>query len=173
MVHGDDEEGDVNTQDYLQFLEQRQPMMDDPPVEVMTRYKAATAHFYRHPDPACIPLFLGSFAEWGDFSVYESVQSVLCRFPKQIVIPHLIKAMASPHRAVRLWSADTARAFADDALAPALVQLLAEPGLDMRLVAASALECIDSDAARAAADQALKTEREEEVREILEAAASP
>jgi len=157
----------MQIREHLQFLKDHQPMPDEPDAEIMARYDAALDFFYRHPDPACIPLFLNSFGEWDDFTIYERVQYMLSRFPNATVVPHLLQAMASPHRGVRLWTADTACRFPDDALVPALTRLMKESGLDMRLVAAAALERIDSPAAQAAAASLLEQETEEEVREIL------
>ncbi len=157
----------MNAESLLQFLEDHQPMEDHPPAQVLKRYREATAWFFEHPNQACIPLFLHSFGHWEDPSLFESVQAVLRRFPKEQVQPHLLSGLASPHHAVRLWCSDTARLFPHNNLLPALSLLIEDEEVMMRLTVAAALEAIGSGGAREVAARALERETDEQVREIL------
>lgn len=157
----------MDLQQNLQFLERYQPMPNLPDESLMTIYKATTAFFYDHPDPRCISLFLHSFGDWEDWHIYESVQSVLCRFPKEMVLPHLKAGLRSPHYPVRLWCADTVRLFPDESLIPHLDALLKDEEIEIRLVSAAALERIGTLGARATAAHALCHETDEDVRNLL------
>jgi len=160
---------EMQPQDLLEFLRKNQPMPDTPDEERLALFRQATTYFYDHPMPECIPLFLNAFAEWEDWSLHESVQSVLKKFKPAQVIPHLKKGCGSLYPAVRFWCVDTARYFPDDSLLPELSEMFDEERVDMHLVAASALEALGSAAARALAARLLIRERDEGVREILEA----
>jgi HEAT repeat protein len=143
-------------------------MPDAPGAEMLAQYKATTIWFYNHPDPACIPLFLNSFGEWRDWSLYDSVQAVIQQYSREEVLPHLVAGCSSKNEAIRLWCADTARLFPDEALIEPLAELLKETRIDMRLVAAAALECIDSPKTKDIAAAAIAGETDEEVRDILQ-----
>ena len=154
---------------HLRFLRAHQPMPDNPPPHILTGYKATTEFFYKHPEPEVIPLYLQSFAQWEDDRVYESVQSVLRRFSREKVVPHLKTGLTQTNPTIRFWCADTVRFFPDPSLADGLGLMLREGDVALRLVAASALEQIrTAQAARIAAD-AIRTETDEDVREILAA----
>ena len=154
--------------EYLEFLRQNQPMPDNPTPELLARYREATNFFYENPDPLCIPLFLHSFGNWEDLTIYESVQSVLRLFPAEKVVAHLPAGLTSPNGSVRSWCADTAILFPDPSLVAYIKDLLKDPAVEIRLPAAAAMEKINSPSAREAAAQCLKDERDEDVKEILE-----
>ncbi|CAM2065596.1 HEAT repeat domain-containing protein [Sulfidibacter corallicola] len=151
----------------LAFLRTRQPMPDRPSEADWHLYRATTDHFYDHPDEACIPLYLNSFGDWEDLTVYESVQAVIRRFPAETVWPHLEAALCSEHPAVRLWAADTARLIPHPRLIPFLRPLLKEEGSQMRLVAATALEAVGPLFVRSIASDALEDEHDAMVRDVL------
>ena len=153
----------------LDFLKDHQPLPDHPPTRIMDRFKEILCFFYENPDEACIPLLLQAFSEWDDLTLYESVQSVIRKFPKGAVLPHLKAALMSPHYSVRLWCADTASHFPDRTLVPFLAKALEERSAEMRMASAVALEKIGDPSAAKAAAKALAGESDKEVREVLSA----
>ncbi len=151
----------------LAFLKSQQPMPNDPEEPLLQRFRAVTHFLFQHPDPACIPLLLNALAHWDDWSLYDSVQSVLRQFKAQEVVPHLRVGLAHEREVTRTWSADTARYFPHPLLVEPLGRLLREDRVEVRLVAAAALELIPVPEVVQLAKAAVELERDEDVLEIL------
>ena len=156
--------------DAIQFLEEHQPMPDNPPGPLMEGFLATTRHFYDNPDPACIPLYLNALGEWDDYlSLYESIRTIILRFPKHVVLPHLKLGLEARNKPTRLWCADFACYLPDESMIPRLRRMLKEEDPAMRMVAAAALECIGTSAVCEVAEEALLGEDDPTVRAILNA----
>ena len=162
----------MNKDEAFRFLAEHQPMPDFPDHSLMNRFKATTMALYNEKDEACIPLYLNSFGEWEDLTIYDSIQTVLRGFPQKSVVPHLILAMSSKNRNIMYWCADTARYFPDKSLIPCLASLMEDPVIDVRLAGAAALEQVNrgnqSDEIRAMAAQRHCMETDEDILEVLE-----
>lgn len=123
------------------FLQAHQPLPDDRDLteEQATKLDEAMALFRDAPEEAVIPLFLNVFGEGDGFGTYQLVEDVVCKFDKAVVMPHLLAALASPHRSVRFWCAQIAALFPDDALMAPLKGLLESGDEDLKGAAATAL----------------------------------
>ncbi len=157
----------MTNEEALDFLNAHQPLPDDAREELLQRLRTVTSHLFQHPDPACIPLLLNTLARWDDWSLYDSIQSVLRQFKPAEVVPFLRAGLDHKRDVTRSWSADTARYFPHPLLVEPLGRMLGEPRSEMRLVAAAALEMIALPEVVALAKQALDTEEDEDVLEIL------
>lgn len=155
----------MNLQDALHFLEAHQPLPDNAPPELIDQLKEVVVYLYENPNVACIPLLLRCFAEWDNWTLYDSIQSVLKLFPMEKVIPHLISGLKCS-KTIRLWCADTARYFPSNELIDALAPLLQEGSSDLRLVAATALENIEDPRVVALAVEHALHETDNEVLEV-------
>ena len=67
--------------------------------------------FVANPDPACVPLFLASFADDMGTGVYQLCDDVFAAYSQSTLTPHLADAMRSPHKGVRWWAAHWAVQF--------------------------------------------------------------
>lgn len=157
----------MNQDYYLSFLRENQPMEDFPNHEKMQTLRLATQFFFENPCEESIPLLLGVFAQWEDWSIYDSIQSVIRLFPSHVALPHIKAAMLSPHFNVRFWGTDTARFFPDPTLLPLLTPGLQDGNAELRLATAAVLELIKSDETRDMATRFLFGEKDGDVREIL------
>lgn len=157
----------MTNEEALDFLKAHQPLPDDPGEELLQRLRSATFCLFQNPDPACIPLLLNALARWDDWSLYDSVQSVLRQFKPAEVVPHLRAGLDHQREVTRSWSADTARFFPHPLLVEPLGRLLGESRPEIRLVAAAALEMIALPEVVKLAERALDTEEDEDVLEIL------
>lgn len=65
--------------DYLDFLRAHQPMPPDEAVtaEQCDAFVAALRHFESHPDPRCLPLFVGAVGRGTGLGMYEDIPLVL------------------------------------------------------------------------------------------------
>jgi hypothetical protein len=127
--------------DALSFLRSHQPLPADEDLsdDLIQEYDEVRRFFLQHPDPACIPLFLGSFGEGSGFGVYQLVEDVLLPLGPDQVVPHLSAALVSSCAGVRYWCAQIAGAIPDARLVPALFTVLGDPISDIRVEAAFAL----------------------------------
>lgn len=97
-------------------------------------------YFIAHPDPACIPLLLGSFADDMGLGVYQLCDDVFKKFDWNVVVPHLASAMKSAHKGVRWWAAHWAMEFPAIELFFPLQELIGQPGeLDAHIFATLAI----------------------------------
>ena len=75
--------------------------------------------------------------------VYQLVEDVILKHKSDVVLPHLLQALASPHRSVRYWCVQIAAVFPHpDLIAPLAVHLAQADDFDMRYAAVTALEQI-------------------------------
>lgn len=159
----------MNIHEARAFLADNQPLPQHPNESQLDRFKQVITFLIAQPDEACIPLLLGVFGDWEDLTLYDSVQSILRQFPAEVILPHLVNALNNEDETVATWCADTARYFPHVVLLPTLERLLASNNTYTRLVAAAAIERIGGSQATALAAAALFSEKDEDVREILEA----
>ncbi|MDJ0840023.1 MAG: hypothetical protein QNK37_26160 [Acidobacteriota bacterium] len=159
----------MHLEEAFTFLQNHQPLPDQPDDELIRQYKAATLFFYNHPDPRCIPLLLGASGLFDDITLYDSLSSTLSRYSHEEVVVHLADACASPYPSVRFAAADVAMQYPDPILIEPLSILLREGVAIIRLAAASALEQIGGDEVRELARVAIVTEKDQDIYEVLEA----
>lgn len=160
----------MNTDTALNFLCENQPLPDDAELseELITAFDEVRKHFIEHPDPRCLPLFLGSFGDGDGFGVYQLVEDVFRGFNPADVIDELKEGLGSPRRPTRYWSAHIAAEFPSDRLLRPLIDLLQGGDGDERSTAAIALKQINDSQANRALIEAAAKEQEPEVRELLE-----
>ena len=104
----------------LAFLAAHQPLPDDHDLTqvVIDQYDEVRRYFIAHPDPRCVPLFLGSFGDGVGWGVYQLVDEVMRAHPGDVVVRGLDSALASPHLSVRSWALQIAMDYADRRLVP-------------------------------------------------------
>ena len=158
----------MNVQQALDFLSENQPMPDHPSEALLERYRETTEVLFQFPDSGCIPLYIGSLADWDNWSIYDSIVSVLRLFPLETVVPHLLKGFESANLSQRQWTADMVRFFPDPVFLPFLEKLLQESKTETRMVAAAALERVGGSEAALIARSRLAVESDEDVIEALE-----
>lgn len=158
----------MNLSEALTFLAQNQPMPDDPPDDLFKVYREITEYLFNNPDPSCIPFLIGSFGRWDDWTVYDSVQSVLRKFPAKQVVPHLKAGLESDFENVRMWSGDSARYFPHPLLVEPLAQLMQNESAEVRLMASAALEMIEIPEVVRLAREQLPLETDEDVIDVLQ-----
>ena len=114
-----------------------------------------------------IPLFLNAFGDGSGFGVYQLVEDVLKQFPTDLVIPHLLESLMSPHYGIKFWSTEMVPSFPSKHLIPALVKNLYDNKSDVRSSSAAALASIGETSVIPDLERTLNHEREEHVREDL------
>lgn len=136
----------MTTDEALDFLARHQPMPDDKSLtqDLIDRYDEVRRHFLAHDDVRSVPLFLNSFGEGTGWGVYQLVEDVLRRYPREAVVRSLADSLASPHAGVRGWSLQIAMEYPDRSLAPHFKRLLSSDRPDERLWAAYNLEGVYS-----------------------------
>lgn len=157
----------MNFSNSIGFLEAHQPLPDKPDKALLGQLLEVLAFLKANPNSGCIPLLLGSIANWNDLMIYERIQAVLRQFSTQEMLPHLLKRFQGTHLYARIWCADTARFFPHPDLIDSLALLLEESTSSARLVAAAALENIGGPRVVKLAAEALHDEDAEDVVEIL------
>lgn len=130
----------MNTETALAWLEEHQDLAEDAPQATVDRLDEVRRYFLGHTDPRCIPLILGMFGDhmgWGVFQVFDDV---LRKYDQAQLTPHIFSALRSPRRGARSWATQWAMEFVSPELAPALVDILANPeDDDMHYFAIAAL----------------------------------
>lgn len=84
------------------------------------------------------------------------------------VLPHLKKALASPHESVRYWCAQIAAEFPSREIVAELIEIAQSPRIDLRFAAVAALADIDGDDVTQFLQKCVQKERDSELSEILE-----
>ncbi len=160
----------MDTEEALAFLAEHQPMPSDEDLtqDLIERYDEVRELFLTQDDARCVPLFLGSFGEGSGWGIYQLVEDVIFRYPHDLVIPALDRALQSPYTSVRRWCLQIATNYSDHFLVPHYKRLLFSEDLDERIWSAhniannfSYLEDI------AVLRQALASETNRDVRAIL------
>lgn len=159
----------------LDFLRQHQPLPADKDLsrEIVDKYDESRKYFLANSDPVAVPLLLNSFGEGSGFGVYQLVGDVIAKLPNEIVVPHLAAALESEHRGIRYWNAQIAARFPEPELTPSLAKLLLEPDHDLRYAAITALEQIGDETAMVVLREALRSEMDEEIRDLLREVLQP
>lgn len=146
--------------------------LDQPTIDGFERVRL---HFVAHPDPACIPLFLGAFGDGMGLGVYQLCDDVLCHFSREQLAPHFDAALRSARPATRWWASHWAMQFPHPSLLPAVAQLIAAEAPedeDARYFLVSALEFLWRDFKDVRALDLLHdlraTETRPDIREILD-----
>jgi hypothetical protein len=107
----------INKYEALNFLKQHQPR---PPTkrrmlehqeelcstELMRQFEDVREYFMRNPSEEAIPLFLHSLGDGDGDGIYQSIMFYLQLFPKEVVIPHIRKALDCPVTSVRAWATE-------------------------------------------------------------------
>lgn len=160
----------MTTKEALQFLSEHQPM---PPDQELTErdialYNAAREVLFHDSEESSLPLILNSFGDGAGFGVYQLVEDVIARHPPTVVVPHLIRALGSPHRSVRYWNAQIASRFPSTDLIEPLVRLLEERDHDLSYAAVTALEQIKDDRVVLKLQEALQRQSDPDIRVLIE-----
>lgn len=152
----------------LEFLRKHQPLPDDDALEgeLIGRFDEVRKYFAVHLEPDAVPLLLNSFGSGSGFGVYQLVEDTVAKAPSDVVVSHLAKALASPHRGVRYWNAQLAARFPHTRLLAPLNELLRDADSDIRYAAVTAVEQIDDTAAANLLRRALDEEADAEVRAL-------
>jgi HEAT repeat protein len=154
----------------IAFLHAHQPMPDCEELtdELADTYIEVLDYFSEHPDVRCIPLLLNSFPDDPGVGMYQTVENVLEQFDPDEMVPHLVQSLQSKRFGVCYWSAQIAASFPDGRLVDPLARLLSDANPGTRFFAAAALGQIGSERALSPLQQALATETDAEVLEVLE-----
>jgi hypothetical protein len=131
----------MGTEEYLAFLEAHQPMPGD---DVITEaegntFDQALKHFEAHPDPRCVPLLINAVSKSTGLGMYEHIKFTLLAHPRDLVLPHLQKALRSTNAGVVYrccwWCGD----FDAAELAADVQAVLTHPDEDVQIAAAAFL----------------------------------
>ncbi len=157
----------MNKEEALQFLWANQPLPpDDQLGERIVMFNEVRKFFQENYDPRCLEPLLNAFGDGSGFGVYQLVEDTVDRYPSELVVPQIHKALHSPHRGVRYWNAELAANFPSEILVDDLARLLDED-IDLRYAAVTALAQIDAPSAKAALRNHLPREQDAELKEII------
>ena len=157
----------MNQQDALVFLHKNNPMPRRPDAVFLEVFREVLDTLIAQPLEDAIPYLINSFGNWPDFTIYEKVQEALRRFTPSVICPHLNKGLLSKSESVRSWCAHTLKYFPDPDFLPILERMLSERNLLVRLAAAIGLESMPGEKVVLIAKDALKSEKDIDVKEIL------
>jgi hypothetical protein len=118
----------------LAFLKQHQPMPEDAALDedLIRRFDEVRRHFEEHPDPRCVPLFIGALrSDSSGFGVYQLLDGLLAVHDQDIVVEALRAALRSP-TAARSWAMEFACDYGDDELKQIAEGLLDDHDEDVR-----------------------------------------
>ena len=154
----------------LSFLKANQPMPNDENLDtkLIGEYDTVRKFFMSNPDERCIPLFLNSFGDGSGYGVYQLVEDVLKKYSKEMVLPHLLKAIKSNSWGIRYWGTQIALEFSDKSLLSQLEKGIAESDVDIRATSIIALSQIKCDRAIKILKEAQKNENECDIKELIE-----
>ncbi len=154
----------------LQFLAAHQPMPSSltSPDAPFLRYSEVRDFFEEHPDPRCIPLFLGSFGEGDGHGTYQLVEDVIGHFESDQVVPHLCTALDTGNSANRFWVAQIAADFPSELLIPSLVKCLQDEDDGVRYMTVACLDQIQGERSRDVLLKHRSVESDEEVRDLID-----
>lgn len=87
----------------LQFLSAHQPMPSDHNISDVQaqQYAEVLCHFLENPDIRCIPLLINSVSRETGLGMYERIEDVLLKQPRNDVITHLVSGLKSHDPGVR------------------------------------------------------------------------
>lgn len=160
----------MNNDEALHFLADNQPLPPDALLgERIQMFDEIRTFFKENYDPRCIPFLLNAFGEGDGFGVYQLVEDTVMRYPVDLVLPELQRALNSPHRGIRYWNAQIAALFPNAELVEHLEPLLKED-FDMRYAAVTALSHIQTTSSLSALRAHLTNELNDEIRELIVAA---
>ncbi len=116
----------MDTDDALAFLKAHQPLPPDKALDqpLIEAFDAVRLHFAAHPDPRCIPLFLGAFGSGSGFGVFQLCDEVFSHFRPEDLSPQLQAAIRSLHPGTRGWAVEWAMLYPHPSLLPALQERL-------------------------------------------------
>lgn len=162
----------MTREEAIEFLKKNSPLPRDEELsdELIDQFDEARKFFLHSPDPVSIPLFLNAFGDGSGFGVYQLIEDVLTQFPTDLVTPHLLKSVMSPHCGVKFWSTEMVRSFPSKDLIPALLKNLSDNNSEVRASSATALASIGEKSVVPDLEMALNKEREEYVREDIASA---
>ncbi|MCC3864973.1 HEAT repeat domain-containing protein [Terrisporobacter petrolearius] len=134
----------------LDFLKENQPFPDDENIKEYEIDMYADAVKYLdevYSDEKCIPLLLNCFGDWFTYDINKHVEFIICKFDKELVLPHLRQALRSNNKYVRYWACQYTMSFPDKSLIDGLKEIIKnkkENDNDTRLSAVTALTFINN-----------------------------
>ncbi len=162
----------MTTNEAIAFLTAHQPM---PPDDMGTQEEIDQwIESFNHamqlepPDPRFISLFLNSFPERIEIGAYQNVDSLLARYEADIVVPELISALDSSNPSIQGFAAQFSRHYPDPRLISPLLAALNSRFADSRAFAAMSLASQLGPLIDQALTEALRRERDPDVRESIE-----
>jgi HEAT repeat protein len=156
----------------MAFLRSHQPLPEFLDEEQHRGLLETQEYLSEHPEPSALPLILNLFGEGNAGGIYQMFDEVLENYPPEDVVPQLVTALASDRRPVRYWAAQFAADFPDEALIEPLGRELRDGDFDMRYAVITALAQMRFPAAVQILKDALRREREPEIRAVIEDALS-
>jgi HEAT repeats len=134
----------MTTDEAIAFLQQHQPMPpdDDWSQELADEFLSVCKYLSKHPDLRTVPLMLNCFGNGDGLGLYSEVEVALDRFPVDVVVQHLRKALESSQVSVRRRCLEILPEYADRSLLPQIVRSLRSSDLEEQAWAANALGAI-------------------------------
>lgn len=150
------------------FLREHQPFeaSDQVPPEVIKRFDEVRQYLLADPHPVLVELLLGVYGPGDLFGRYPLIEDVV-RASQADLVPRVAALLASKESSVRYWNAQIAGTIGDERLIPALAALLKDADFDTRYAAISSLEAIGGPTAMRYLSDALSSEREPELVDLL------
>lgn len=159
----------MTKEEALQFLREHQPLPpdDDLDRDIIKKYDEVRRFFLQNPSSECIPLLLGSFGEGSGLGVYQMIEDVISKHDIVDVVPYIIENLKSETPSIRSWNAEIAAGFPSVELIEPLGNLLNIDDHDLKYATITALEQIDDPRANDVLREALVTESDEVIRQLL------
>ena len=117
----------MDTNSALDWLRAHQQLPENSPQEVVDQLDVVRKHLAKHPDPRCIPLMLGVFADHMGWGIFQLCDDVLVRYSQKELTPHLRDSLRSRNKGTRWWAAHWAMQFPSPELRAELEALLNNP----------------------------------------------
>ncbi len=102
----------MTTEECLTFLSRHQPMPSDWDITDAEgeAFMATLKHFEEHPDPACLPLFVGAVSKETGLGMYEHITFVILAHPVPAVVTALREGFRGGNDGAKYrccwWAAD-------------------------------------------------------------------
>ncbi len=132
----------MNTAYAIEFLRNNQPLPNDDIIDENTLeiYNTILHFFQYNIHNECVPLILNSFGGWNGYGVYQMVEETIRKYSKEIVMPHLLKALKSENVYTQYWCCQIAEFFFDEQLIIPLTNLINTAHEEVQQVAAITLD---------------------------------